>query len=202
MPSMGTWLFFRRWITAPRRTGAVFPSGMRLARAMAAQVDPNGADLIVELGAGTGAITRALLERGIARDRLLVVERDRRFCRLLEERYPGVAVIRGDACRLRALVAAHSGRRVGAVISSLPLLNLPPQAKSAILAESFALLAGGGPFIQYTYGPLSPVDPRLLSQMGLCGQAITRVWRNIPPARVWRYFALQAAGPGVQPLAA
>src|SRR5208283_2978831 len=85
--------FLRSLVATPRLTGAVAPSGRALARAMAAAVDPGRAGLVVELGPGTGPVTRALIERGLDRQRLALVEFDPRFCRILEERFETVRII-------------------------------------------------------------------------------------------------------------
>ena len=76
--------FFRSWLDNPALAGAVSPSGRFLARMMARYVDPIKGGPIVELGPGTGAITEALLERGIAPGRLFLVEFDPRFLQALE----------------------------------------------------------------------------------------------------------------------
>ena len=75
--------FLRRFLGNPKRTGAVAPSGPILAREMARVVDPQAGGLVVELGPGTGPVTRALLARGVRRDQLLLVEYDPYFCKLL-----------------------------------------------------------------------------------------------------------------------
>src|SRR5437660_8991643 len=89
--------FFRSLIATPRATGAIAPSGRALARAMASAVDEAAEGLLVELGPGTGPVTRALLERGVSRDRLVLVEFDFRFCRILTERFGAAGIIQGDA---------------------------------------------------------------------------------------------------------
>src|SRR5690606_34343987 len=84
--------YIRTWGT----TGAVAPSGRALARRMVRHVDPRGTGIILELGPGTGVVTRALIEKGIAPERILAVEFNPEFCRIVGERYPGVRVIEGD----------------------------------------------------------------------------------------------------------
>lgn len=151
---------------------------------MAEQVDLAATGVVVELGGGTGSITRALLERGLTPARLVVVERDRTLAALLRTRFPGVKVIRGDAAALVELLAPLEIGSVAAVVSSLPLLSLPKRACRAIIAASFALLGDEGWFIQYTYGMASPLAA---AEFGLTAEAAQRVWRNFPPAMVWRF---------------
>lgn len=177
-------LFLWKWVQSPARIGAVWPSGANLARAMAAEVDPRGTGAVVELGGGTGPVTRALLQAGIAPERLFVVERDPALARVLARRFPEIRVLVGDAARLGALLAPHGVGEVAVVVSSLPLLSLPPAVKRAILEEVLRLLRPDGILVQFTYGPASPI-PR--GTVPLRAEPVRRVWRNLPPARVWRY---------------
>ncbi len=183
-------LFLRYWIRAPLRTGAVLPSGLGLARAMAQQVHSDGDGVVVEIGAGTGAVTQALLESGVPPDRLVVVERNPAFCRRLRVKFKDLQVVHGDARYLQSLLARQGVSRVGTVVSSLPLLSLSVAAQQAVLRESFSMLGSAGSYVQFTYGLLSPVDRSLRRSLGLRGYLADRIWRNLPPASVWCYEAL------------
>jgi len=79
-------VFFGRWLRAPHRIGAVAPSSRFLARAMATQVDLRRPGPVIELGGGTGSVTKALLEAGLPVERLIVVERDVRLYKMLRRR--------------------------------------------------------------------------------------------------------------------
>ena len=181
LPAEG--LFFARWLAAPHKVGALIPASRHLARAMAEQIVPESG-LVVELGAGTGSVTRALIAAGLSCENLVVVERDPAFCRLLTKTFPGVSVLCGDALRLRALLAPLGIARVGAIVSSLPLLSMPGPTRQRIVEECFALLPANGMLVQYTYGAFSPLRRR---KSGLKGEIAERVWRNFPPAAVWRF---------------
>src|ERR1700733_10402481 len=119
--------FLKSLFAQPRLTGAVAPSGRALARAMAAAAGPPPHGLIVELGPGTGPVTRSLIEIGVARERLALVEYDPGFCRLWRERFAPAMIIQGDAYDLPRTLAELAGQPIGAVVSSLPLLNQPPE---------------------------------------------------------------------------
>lgn len=179
--------FFARWLKDPRHIGAVVPSGRSLARRMAAQVDPDRPGHVLELGPGTGVITRELLAAGVAPARLVLVERDPRFQPLLRERFPAVTLLNGDAAKLRDLLAAHDVSRLAAVVSGLPMLTLPEDVQRAVLSQSFELLGEDGVFVQFTYSPGLPVPRRRLESLGLNAERAGRAWRNIPPAHVWRF---------------
>jgi phosphatidylethanolamine/phosphatidyl-N-methylethanolamine N-methyltransferase len=181
LPAEG--LFLARWLAAPHKIGALTPASRYLARAMAEQIMPADG-LVIELGAGTGSVTQALLAAGLPRENLIVVESDPAFYLLLKKRFPGLKVLRGDAARLRALLAPLGIDRVAAMVSSLPLLSMPGPLRQRIVEECFALLAEDGALIQYTYGAFSPLRRR---KSGLRGEIAERVWRNFPPAVVWRF---------------
>jgi len=102
--------FFRSWLDNPAIAGAVSPSGVSGAYD-GALCRSTESGPIVELGPGTGAITEALLERGIAPGRLFLVEFDPGFCKLLKRRFPGIHVIKGDAYNLTETLGTGSGGR-------------------------------------------------------------------------------------------
>jgi phosphatidylethanolamine/phosphatidyl-N-methylethanolamine N-methyltransferase len=175
------------WLRAPTHVGAVTPSGAALAKAMAAQVDPQRPGHVIELGGGTGAVTAALLERGVARSRLVVVERDPLFCRLLRQRFPGLLILKEDASEVARVLAGHGIHEVSAVVSSLPLLSLGPSVQAKLLKRNLDLIGSAGGLTQFTYGLGSPIRSGVLEESGMSGQPVARVWRNLPPATVWQY---------------
>lgn len=191
-------LFFSRWLMNPLRTGAVIPSGSALAQLMAAEVDLERPGLVVELGGGTGAITKALLQAGIAPGRLIVVEKDPELHGLLTRRFPEVTVLQADATRLRSSLRRHDFASVNTVISSLPLLSMSERRQRLILRNVFACLGEDGVMVQYTYGPGAPVAPARLARWGLVGRPVARCWRNVPPATVWRLGRRRASGADVE----
>ena len=184
-------LFFVRWLKAPHRIGAVAPSSRHLGRAMARQVRGVGPGPIIELGGGTGSVTKALLEAGVEPERLIVVERDEKLHRILQAHFPRLRVIQGDARKLRRLLAPLGITEAAAVVSSLPLVSMPRMTMNRILVECFSLLGEGRPFIQFTYGVVSPIARE---RKGLTGRVTAHIWANLPPASVWRYERRRDAG--------
>jgi len=177
-------VFLKRWLKDPRGIGAIAPSSRQLGKAMASLIPPSSHGPIIELGGGTGAITRTLLESGIAPERLVVVERDEHLHEVLSKSLPAIRVVRGDATALGQLLRPLGISHASAVVSGLPLLNMPKQVRHLIVVESFGLLESGAPFIQFTYGLTSPI-PR--QEFGLTGTVKRRVLNNFPPASVWVY---------------
>ncbi len=178
--------FLKALIVEPRLTGAVAPSGRALARAMAAAAGPPPHGLIVELGPGTGPVTRSLIETGVARERLALVEYDPGFCRLLRERFAPAMIIQGDAYDLPRTLAELAGQPIGAVVSSLPLLNQPPERRATLIGDAFALMGPSGLFVQFTYGLQSPIPPEVCADRYVAVRS-RPILLNLPPARVWTY---------------
>ena len=176
--------FLRSLIERPLATGAVAPSGKFLARAMARYVDPASNGPVVELGPGTGPVTEALVKAGVAPSRLVLVEFNPAFCKILHARYPEATVVQGDAYSLRRLLETLLLQPAAAVVSSLPLITKPLRMRLRLVRDAFDLMLPGAPFVQFTYSVASPVPTRLAS---FTAEASERIWLNLPPARVWVY---------------
>jgi phosphatidylethanolamine/phosphatidyl-N-methylethanolamine N-methyltransferase len=176
-------LFLREWFANPQRTGAVAPSSPHLAAAMARWLPSDPESFVLELGPGTGAVTEALIERGLREDRLIAIEKNPTMSRLLRKRFPNARVITGDAWHLDDLLRDHREpiENVGAVISSLPLLNFPVEEAEALTQKIRAVLEPRGTWVQYSY-QIHKLRPRGSSGFHLLASKI--VWFNLPPARV------------------
>jgi phosphatidylethanolamine/phosphatidyl-N-methylethanolamine N-methyltransferase len=178
--------FLKTLVAAPRLTGAVAPSGRALARAMATAIGSRPHGLIVELGPGTGPVTQALIETGVARERLVLVEYDAGFCRLLARRFAPAAIVEGDAYDLPRTLAPFAGQPIAAIVSSLPLLNQPPPRREKLIGDAFALMGHSGAFVQFTYGLKSPI-PREFCAGRYAAVRSRPILLNLPPAFVWTY---------------
>jgi len=181
-----TTLFLQEWLANPQRTGAVAPSSPKLAAAMARWLPADPESYVLELGPGTGAVTQALLERGLREDRLVAIEKNPKLAQLLRERFPGAQIITGDASCLDDLLNARREpiESVGAVISSLPLLNFPPAEAEALAGKIRAILEQGGKWVQFSY---HLGNHRLHGTSHFRRLASKIVWFNLPPARVSVY---------------
>ncbi|QTD45423.1 class I SAM-dependent methyltransferase [Ottowia testudinis] len=182
-------LFLRELVAQPGTVGAICASSPRLAARMASWVDPAAPGLVVELGGGTGVITAALLARGVAPERLVVIEQSAALAAHLRRRFVRVRVVHGDAAELASLAQSPDWPRdgagaplpIGCIVSGLPLLSIPPAVRQRILQAGAALLAPGGRLLQFTYAMRGP---SLWQAAGLVGQARERVLANLPPARI------------------
>ena len=174
-------LFGQEVLSDPRRIGATCPSGPWLGRRMASHIPADHRGPIIELGAGTGPVTRALLDSGIPPERLFPVEQSPRLAEHLQKRFPGVQIIRGDARHLGAMLEEHTREKVRYIVSCLPFRSLPPEPGEAILQEAARVLGEGGRFIQFTYDLRNCRFP-LFRRFTL--ESTSVVWNNLPPARV------------------
>lgn len=176
--------FLRGWAERPLLVGAVAPSSPALARKMASYIDPAAGAAVVELGPGTGVVTSAIVERGVAPDRITAIEYSGDFYTRLVRQMPAVRFIHGDAFRLRDLVAGRAETPLAAVVSSLPLFTKPLPERVRLMNDAFDLMAAGAPFIQFSYALVPPIPPEAV---GAVVERSSWILGNLPPARVWVY---------------
>lgn len=179
----GAGLFLRRWLANPLQMGSIVPSSPALGRRIAALVERGPEEVVVELGAGTGAVSRALLAGGVPPERLVVVEIVPEMARHLARELPGVTVLQGDAFALAEALPAALHGRVGTAICGIPLVMLPLERQRAFVAAVEAVAPGRG-FLLYSYCVTSPLPWKAL---GLTARREAWTPLNFPPASVWRF---------------
>lgn len=182
-------LFFKQWIRHPGRLGTVAPISVKLARSAAMHVS-NNSGYIVEIGAGTGRLTRALLEHGIPSTQLAVVELDPTLCTFLKDTLPALClpseapqIIEGNAAFLPDLIPESWVGNVEMVVSAIPLMYLSEEKRIAITEAAFKILKPGGKIIHVTYSPKSP----LAFSRAYTQERVVGLWLNMPPGFVWSY---------------
>ena len=146
-------LFLGKFLRHGTKIASVAPSSPWLARATLGQVDWDRARAVVELGAGTGPITRQIAERVRPGTRVIVLERDPDFARLLRERFGHLAdfdVVEGDARDLAAILRERGIDRVDAVISGLPVPSFPQELQRDLFRVVRSVLAPDGVYSQIT----------------------------------------------------
>jgi len=176
-------LFFKRWLRNPLQMGSVIPSSPALCRRIAAAVERGAEEYVLELGAGTGVISRALLAAGVPAHKLVVVEIVPEMAQFLRESLPGVNVICGDAFDLKNALPAHMQGRIGTAICGIPLVLLPLDRQQAFV-DAVESVAPGKGFLLYTYCITSPLP---YGKLGLGARRLAWTPLNFPPASVWRY---------------
>jgi phosphatidylethanolamine/phosphatidyl-N-methylethanolamine N-methyltransferase len=181
----GNALFFRAWLRAPLRIASLVPSSPAMGRTFARMTDLEREGDILELGSGTGAISRSLLDAGIPSHRLIMVEREPDLADYLRRQFPQVRVLHGDATDVGAMLGTLGVRRLSTVVSSLPIVWFSLQAQADVIHPCLDLLGPGGAFLQMTNQPASPVA---LKKLGVRGARAAAIWQNFPPSFIWRYW--------------
>ena len=176
--------FFKGWIDRPRTVGSIVPTSSVTARRMASIIDTKSGLPVLEVGPGTGVITKAILGRGVKPSDLYVVEYSSDFVGHLRRNYPDINVIEGDGFNLDQTLGDKHDMEYDCVVSGVPLLNFPVQRRVAYLENLLKRIPHGRPVVQLTYGPKSPIPP------GLGDYTVEHfhfILRNIPPTRLWLY---------------
>lgn len=149
-------LFLGKFLRHGTRIASLAPSSPWLARATVRPIDWAAARSVVELGAGTGPITRALVERAGPEVRVISVERDPDFVRLLRQRFAGVEnleIVEGDVEALDDLLSGRGLESVDAIVSGLPVPSFPRPLQQALFRSVGRWLAAGGLYTQITEIP-------------------------------------------------
>ncbi|WP_159716227.1 class I SAM-dependent methyltransferase [Geminicoccus flavidas] len=184
-------LFFKTWLRSPKSMGSIIPSSQSLAKKIAEQVVWQPGEKVVELGGGTGAITQGLVDSGIPREALIVVELDEKLHKYLSTRFMGATVVRGDATKLDQILSKHGVRKVSTIISGLPMVGMPDGFREAIYKGGMKIVGPKGVMLQYSYSPISPIPHR---RYGLNAKLAGFVLNNMPPAYVWKYTSAADRG--------
>ena len=179
----GFTLFLRRWLANPLQMGSVVPSSPALCRRVAAQIRRAPAEAVLELGAGTGVISRALITGGVPADRLFTVEIVPDMADHLRTILPGVHVLTGDARRLGDLLPPAWHGQIGTVVCGIPLVLLS-FAEQRRFIDAIDAVAPGRGFLHYSYCLTSPLPSK---RHGLIAKREAWTPLNVPPASVWRY---------------
>jgi phosphatidylethanolamine/phosphatidyl-N-methylethanolamine N-methyltransferase len=174
--------FLKGWIRNPLAMGAFAPSGKSLAKLMAKGVGPGCQ--VIELGAGTGTVSEALLGRGVEPENLYLVEQDPQFVKILQRRFPRCHVIAADALELQLPFAAAGF--FDFVISGLPLLCFSPDKRYRALHQALELLKPQGHMHQFTYAGICPVDRDLRATFRVESVLLGIAALNLPPGFVYR----------------
>ncbi len=182
--SLGTKLFLLRALKNPRQLGAVAPSSRHLGALLAKHAKGNDESPIVELGGGSGSLTRAMIKEGIDPRRIYVIEIEASLAEYLKTSLPQVNVIHGNAAELHKILPPEIIGQVKRIVSGLPMINIPEPVRKMILESCFEIMTPGGAYLQYTYSPRSSINAKAFQ---LKKKRLGTIFLNIPPATVWQY---------------
>lgn len=176
--------FLKTWMKEPKTVGSVWPTSPYMAGRMASVIDIKSGLPVLELGAGVGTITKAILDKGLPPEKLFSVEYTDDFVNILRGRFPKINVVHGDAYALGNTLGTNKNLIFDCAVSGLPLLNMPKATRLAFVKDVLRRLPKGRPLIQFSYGPFPPVP-------ALAGSFTTErydfVLRNLPPGQLWVY---------------
>jgi phosphatidylethanolamine/phosphatidyl-N-methylethanolamine N-methyltransferase len=175
--------FFKGWLDSPKGVGSIIPTSDATSARMASVIDLTSGLPVLELGPGTGVITRAILKRGLQPERLTSVEFAPEFVRALKRAHPRVNIVEGDAFTLSETLGDQAGMVFDCVISAVPLLSFPMDMREALIDDLLDRIPRGRPVAQITYGPLSPVPATRMRRV----KHFDFMLRNVPPAQLWLY---------------
>jgi phospholipid N-methyltransferase len=175
------------------RTATLMPSSIHLATRMADALSLPEAKVVVEIGAGTGALTEAVLPRLKPAARFLAVERNPALLEAWRKRFHGWRGVEGNVADLGSICGEEglAGSGVCCVVSGLPWPAFPDWLQNQALDEIVKVLRPGGQMVTFGYhmGLMMPAGQRFLKRVGGRFQKVERlpwVWRNVPPAYILR----------------
>lgn len=178
-------IFFKSLLKAPLKTGAFFPSSKNLASSISSFVNiPEPDEYVIELGAGTGRLTSALLERGIPCSQLIILEMQPSLVKFLRKTFPLVTVIEGSATDLLSLLPEKAIGKIKTIVSGIPMVNLRFHEQQQIIIAIKNVIKTNGALLQFTYRPGSPLPS---NKLALNQRYLGHVLLNMPPAAIWEY---------------
>lgn len=182
-------LFFKKFLKHGTRVASVAPSSPALAKAMCRHVDAAAPQVIVELGAGTGAVTRFIQQRMHPQSTLIAVEIDPDFAEVLRRQAPKAQVMVCDVAELTERLREQGIEKVDRMLSGLPTPSLPKTVNQAVLDGYRELAAEDGMFTQLTVMPwvYKPLYDRLFEQVDFDLAVL-----NIPPGGAYHCQGLKA----------
>ncbi len=179
--------FLHAFLKNPLKVGAIAPSSPELAQKMLADIRPDSESIILELGVGTGAITK-FVQGLVSNDQsYLGLELDKNLVRSLKKSYPSLKIVRGNACDLYSIHKKSGLGKVGFIVSCLPFVTLPNEVGEKILCEIDKFMEQGCIFrtFQYAHGYYFPSSIKLREHMRNRygkSQKSSIVMKNVPPA--------------------
>lgn len=187
-PTGATGLFFRRFLAQPGKVASLIPSSPAFSRTIARQIRREPDEYVVELGAGTGSVTRAILDAGVPPEKLVLVEIDPEMADFLRHAHPKATVVEGScfdlAEALPEAVPEAAGGKVGSIVCGVPIALFEPGEQRRLADTMISLMPHGRPFLALTYRWNSPLPHR---ELDLEGARLGFTPWNVPPASVWGY---------------
>lgn len=179
--------FLHAFLKNPLKVGAIAPSSPELAQKMLVGVKPNENSIVLELGVGTGAITKFVQGLVPNNESYLGLELDKNLVKSLKINFPNLKIVRGNACEVFSLHQKSGLGKVGFIVSCLPFVSIPNEIGRKILLEIDKFMEQGCVFrtFQYAHGYYFPSAIKLREHMRIRygkSQKSSIVMKNVPPA--------------------
>lgn len=184
---MNAFKFLREFVAHPVDIGAVSPTSRKVAEAITAAGGVSRAGVVVEWGAGTGAITTSIVHALQPGSQFIACEINPEFCKTLRRRFPDIQVVEDSATNTHRYLAELGVERCDALISGLPFAGFDDDLQNALLDEVDRILAPNGTFVTFGYvqARLLPGGRKIKDKLNRRFQHVgtTRtIWKNLPPA--------------------
>ncbi len=180
---LSRWLYIKKFINSFTTMGSVTPSSKRACKILANQIKSNGG-YILELGPGSGTVTKAILDSGVSYEKFIAVEIDEHFYHFMKNKFPKLNIIHASATDLQKILPKDAIGNVSTIISTIPMLNLKEDLIKEIIDASFSVMKKDGNFVQICYKHTSPINSK---KFGLKQYKCATVLWNIPPMTVFEY---------------
>ena len=175
-------IYLKKFFMNPFKLGSVAPTSKSSANFLAKHIDKNG--YIIELGAGTGSLTAGILDAGIDPKKLIAIEIDPTFCKMLEKKFPNLKIICADARNLKEILSDEVLKNISCIVSAMPLLHLSKNIRIKVISAITECIEDKGKYIQVSYSPISPVPWK---EFNLKQERYGTIFKNIPPITIFGY---------------
>jgi len=186
--------FLQAFLKNPLKVGAIAPSSPELAAKMLEGIEPDENNIVLELGAGTGAITKFLRQRIPNKESYLGIELDPNLVKTLNKNFSDLEIVCGNACEAYAIHKKSGLGRVSYIVSCLPFVSLPSEVSEKILLQASQFMEDGCMFrtFQYAHGYYLPSAIKFREFMrNRYGKSRRSklVVKNVPPAYTLTWHA-------------
>jgi phosphatidylethanolamine/phosphatidyl-N-methylethanolamine N-methyltransferase len=190
-PMSDTFTFLKNFVRHPTQVGAIAPSSPGLVEAMVEWFDWEKSQNVIEFGPGTGVFTEAVAERLGDDAKFFAIERSAELVQTTRTRCPGVTVVENSVTNVAEICRQESMGQVDAIICGLPWASFSESLQTEIMDAMLEVLAPGGQFATFAYwqGMILPAGRRFSRRLRSTFTSVERshtVWRNLPPAFVYR----------------
>src|SRR5687768_14494772 len=189
--------FLQAFLKNPAKVGSIAPSSPELALKMLEGIEPAADNVVIELGVGTGAITK-FIQDIVPDDRsYLGIELDSSLVRLLRENFPEMNIVCGNAMETEAIHNRSGLGKVGYIVCCLPFVSLPAKVRSGVLDQVDKYMQQGCEFrtLQYAHGYYLPSAIKfrdlMRSRYGKEKRS-SLVVKNVPPGYTLTWSTKQA----------